>query len=74
MWYVPARILPVCHMIPSGSHTRNVQRISSALVRGGFDLLGKSGSRPGNSLVDLDILGSQQRDMQCHVLVVTIPS
>ena len=36
----------------------HVQRISSAFARSD---LGKSGSRPENSLVDFDILGSQQR-------------
>ena len=42
-------------MLPSESYTRDVQRISSALARGGLDLLGKGSSHPGNSLVDLDI-------------------
>ena len=61
-------------MLPLESNTRDVQRISSALARDGLDLLVKGDSHSGNSLVNLDILGLQQRDIQCHILVVTIPS
>ena len=61
-------------MLPSESHTRDFQRMSFALARGGLDLLGRGGSHPGDCLVDQDIVGSQQRGMHYHVLAVTIPS
>ena len=64
----------VWHRSQLGSHPRVVGRILAALARGGLDLLGKGGSHLSDSLVGPDILCAQQRDMQCHILVVTIPS
>ena len=52
-------------MLLSESHTRDVQRISSVLARGGLDLLGRVGSHPGNSLVDLDGFTTGRHAMSC---------
>ena len=64
----------VWHRSQLGSRPRVVGRLLAGLAGGGHDFLGNGGSHLSDSLVGPDIVCAQQKDMQCHILVVTIPS